>query len=146
MIEVVWIATAVGNVESRSLPSTGTADWLCVVERLRRYVAHEHSFQIAQVDSHLERGRRAQQVNVATLEKLLTLRRRVRVGALGALRLQGQVGRRIQRRRAAQAEAARAGDDYLAVYNANPRPFIWTKSPDQILDSVKKYCERISDA
>ena len=35
--------------------------------------------------------------------------------------------------------------DYLAVYNENPKPFIWTKSPDQILESVKRYCKGISD-
>ena len=33
--------------------------------------------------------------------------------------------------------------DYLAVYNEQPQPFIWTKSDDQILESVKNYCERI---
>ena len=42
-------------------------------------------------------------------------------------------------------ELEKAINDYLAVYNEDPKPFIWTKSPDQILESVKKYCERISD-
>ena len=35
---------------------------------------------------------------------------------------------------------------YLAVYNEDPKPFIWTKSVDQIFESLKNYCERISDA
>lgn len=28
---------------------------------------------------------------------------------------------------------------YLDIYNENPKPFIWTKSADQILESVKNY-------
>lgn len=35
---------------------------------------------------------------------------------------------------------------YLATYNADSKPFIWTKSADQILESVKRYCERISNS
>src|SRR5579885_763359 len=34
---------------------------------------------------------------------------------------------------------------YLATYNQNPRPFIWTKTADEILDSVKRFCLRISE-
>lgn len=30
--------------------------------------------------------------------------------------------------------------DYLATYNMNPRPFVWTKTADQILDSIKRFC------
>lgn len=36
--------------------------------------------------------------------------------------------------------------DYLATYNENPRPFVWTKTADQILDSIKRVCERINDS
>jgi len=36
--------------------------------------------------------------------------------------------------------------DFLAVHNAQPRPFVWTKSADQILDSVARYCRRINDS
>ncbi|ANX04017.1 IS630 family transposase [Immundisolibacter cernigliae] len=36
--------------------------------------------------------------------------------------------------------------DYLATYNMNPRPFAWTKTADQILDSIKRFCLRISDS
>ncbi len=34
---------------------------------------------------------------------------------------------------------------YLEVYNENPKPFIWTKSADEILESLKTYCKRTSD-
>jgi transposase len=31
--------------------------------------------------------------------------------------------------------------DYLAVYNENPKPFVWTKTADEILQGVKHYCD-----
>ena len=36
--------------------------------------------------------------------------------------------------------------DYLANHNANPRPFVWTATADQILERVKRLCERISNS
>jgi transposase len=33
---------------------------------------------------------------------------------------------------------------YLAVTNASPKPFVWTKSPDEILASVARFCARTS--
>ncbi|WP_419165345.1 IS630 family transposase [Candidatus Palauibacter sp.] len=42
-------------------------------------------------------------------------------------------------------ELEQAIEDYLAVYNENPKPFIWTKSADDILESLKGYCTRVSD-
>jgi len=36
--------------------------------------------------------------------------------------------------------------DYLAVYNEDPKPFVWTKTADQILESVARFCKRISDS
>jgi transposase len=33
---------------------------------------------------------------------------------------------------------------YLLLHNANPKPFIWTKTADEILDSVARYCARTS--
>jgi hypothetical protein len=36
-------------------------------------------------------------------------------------------------------------EDYLTVYNDDPKPFIWTKSADDILESLKRYCETITD-
>jgi transposase len=35
---------------------------------------------------------------------------------------------------------------YLETYNQEPRPFVWTKTADQILESLKRYCERINDS
>jgi hypothetical protein len=35
---------------------------------------------------------------------------------------------------------------YLATNNANSKPFVWTKSADQILESVKRYCKRINNS
>ncbi|HEY2578028.1 MAG TPA: IS630 family transposase, partial [Streptosporangiaceae bacterium] len=31
-------------------------------------------------------------------------------------------------------------------WNANPRPFIWTKTADQILNTLATYCRRINDS
>ena len=31
---------------------------------------------------------------------------------------------------------------YLDITNENPRPFVWTKTADQILENVKRYCQR----
>ena len=35
---------------------------------------------------------------------------------------------------------------YIAHTNDNPKPFVWTKTADDILDSLKRYCQRISDS
>ena len=42
-------------------------------------------------------------------------------------------------------ELVRAIKDYLAIHNEDPKPFVWTKSADDILESLKSYCERITD-
>jgi transposase len=36
--------------------------------------------------------------------------------------------------------------DWITTWNDNPRPYIWTKAPDQILDSIARYCGRINDS
>jgi transposase len=36
--------------------------------------------------------------------------------------------------------------DYLRTYNTDPHPFVWTKTADQILESLARYCRRISDS
>ena len=33
---------------------------------------------------------------------------------------------------------------YLATYNADPRPFVWVKTADQILESIQRFCLRTS--
>jgi transposase len=32
---------------------------------------------------------------------------------------------------------------YLQLHNQNPKPFVWTKTADQILDSIRRFCQRI---
>jgi transposase len=36
--------------------------------------------------------------------------------------------------------------EFLDVHNADPKPFVWTKTADQILDSLARFCRRISDS
>jgi hypothetical protein len=43
-----------------------------------------------------------------------------------------------------ELEAAIA--QYLAIHNEAPKPFTWTKTADEILASIKRYCERFSDS
>jgi len=38
----------------------------------------------------------------------------------------------------------RAITDYLDTYNRDPRPFRWTKTADQILESLSRFCARTS--
>ena len=35
---------------------------------------------------------------------------------------------------------------WITVWNEDPRPFVWHKSADEILESLAAYCERISDS
>jgi hypothetical protein len=35
---------------------------------------------------------------------------------------------------------------WITDWNSNPRPFIWTKTAEEILESLKRFCQRISDA
>ena len=42
-------------------------------------------------------------------------------------------------------ELEQAIEDYLAVYSEDPKPFIWTKSADDILESLKNCCTNISN-
>jgi len=41
-------------------------------------------------------------------------------------------------------ELERAIRHYLTVYNEDPKPFVWTKTADQIFDSLAKFCKRTS--
>lgn len=36
--------------------------------------------------------------------------------------------------------------DYIAATNAAPKPFVWTKTADEVLASVKRFCRRTSRA
>jgi hypothetical protein len=33
---------------------------------------------------------------------------------------------------------------WIETWNDEPKPFVWTKTADQTLDSIARYCERIS--
>jgi transposase len=35
---------------------------------------------------------------------------------------------------------------WIETWNANPRPFVWTKTAEQILESIARYCTRINDS
>jgi hypothetical protein len=35
---------------------------------------------------------------------------------------------------------------YLDLTNADPRPFVWTKTADQSLETLARFCKRISDS
>jgi transposase len=35
---------------------------------------------------------------------------------------------------------------WMDTWNDDPRPYVWTKTADQILDSIRRYCERINDS
>jgi transposase len=52
--------------------------------------------------------------------------------------------RRGVHRSTRELEAAIA--QYLAIHNEAPKPFTWTKTADEILASIKRYCERFSDS
>jgi transposase len=36
--------------------------------------------------------------------------------------------------------------EWIDTWNDNPRPFVWTKTADQILESITRYCNRINDS
>ncbi len=35
---------------------------------------------------------------------------------------------------------------WIDTWNQNPKPFVWTKTADQILDSISRYCTRINES
>lgn len=35
---------------------------------------------------------------------------------------------------------------WVTTWNENPRPFVWTKTADEILDSIARYCTRINES
>src|SRR5438128_856153 len=35
---------------------------------------------------------------------------------------------------------------WIDTWNENPRPFVWTKTADQIVESIARYCTRINDS
>src|SRR5438477_4930454 len=52
-------------------------------------------------------------------------------------------------RRGAHRSVAQLNADiwaWIETWNENPRPFVWTKTAEQILDSIARYCTRINDS
>ena len=43
------------------------------------------------------------------------------------------------------AQPRRLDPPWITNWNENPRPYIWHKSADELLDSLANYCQRISD-
>lgn len=60
-----------------------------------------------------------------------------------ALLTQKQIRRGVHRSTRALEAAIM---EYIAVANENPKPFVWTKTADEILASVERFCRRISDS
>jgi transposase len=60
-----------------------------------------------------------------------------------ALLTQKQIRRGVHRSTRALEAAIM---QYIAVTNEQPRPFVWTKTADDILASVQRFCQRISDS
>ena len=36
--------------------------------------------------------------------------------------------------------------NWIDTWNENPRPYVWTKTAEQILDAIKRYCQRTNPA
>ena len=36
--------------------------------------------------------------------------------------------------------------EWMTTWNDDPRPYVWTKTAEQILDSIARYCERINES
>ena len=60
-----------------------------------------------------------------------------------ALLTQKQIRRAAHRSTRALETAIQA---YIAINNEQPKPFVWTKSADEILASIERFCRRISDS
>jgi transposase len=43
------------------------------------------------------------------------------------------------------AELQQAIEEHIAVSNDSPKPFVWTKTADQIIASVARFCSRVPD-
>jgi hypothetical protein len=54
-----------------------------------------------------------------------------------------QIKRGVHRSTRALRDAIR---QYIDLSNTTPHPFVWTKTADEILDSVARFCKRISES
>jgi transposase len=60
-----------------------------------------------------------------------------------ALLTEKQIRRGVHRSTAALEAAI---EQFIAINNEAPKPFIWTKSADEILASIQRFCRRTSDS
>jgi len=60
-----------------------------------------------------------------------------------AMLTQKQIKRGVHR---STRELETAIRNYLAMHNEDPKPFVWTKTADEILESVARFCKRITDS
>jgi transposase len=44
------------------------------------------------------------------------------------------------------AQLQRSIREWIDTWNQDPRPFVWTKTADEILESIASYCQRINDS
>ena len=52
-------------------------------------------------------------------------------------------------RRSAHTSVRQLNSDiraWIETWNDDPRPYVWTKTADQILESIASYCQRINDS
>ena len=60
----------------------------------------------------------------------------------------GHLTSQLIRRGVHKSVQALEGDirTWMKNWNSDPKPFVWTKTAEEILESLAKYCRRISDA
>jgi transposase len=44
------------------------------------------------------------------------------------------------------AQLKRSIQDWIDTWNQDPRPFVWTRTADEVLDTIAAYCQRINDS
>jgi uncharacterized protein (DUF2267 family) len=62
----------------------------------------------------------------------------------GRLDFEGDAMRRGTHRSTAELEQAIR--EYLAANNRSAKPFVWTKTADEILESIRRFCMRTSNS
>jgi len=60
-----------------------------------------------------------------------------------ALLTERQIKRGVHRSTQALENAIK---DYVKFTNEHPKPFVWTKTPDQILETIARFCQRTSES
>ena len=114
---------------SRSTPSACWCGALMRRARFRRWIAAPRSCPCR------SGCRSAARMTIAATARPHSLRR--------STLTQKQIKRGAHR---STRELERAIREYVSITNEAPTPIIWTKTADQILASVARYCERIPDA